>query len=84
MIALGPDRRVTYWNTGAEALYGWKAEEVVGRSDATPGGRSGAPQGARGGHRLDTNGHWSRWRQLRGCRIRSPCKRRNPRRCGGF
>jgi PAS domain S-box-containing protein len=32
VIALGPDRRVTYWNAGAQALYGWTAEEVVGRT----------------------------------------------------
>lgn len=32
VVALGPDRRVTFWNAGAEALYGWSADEVLGRT----------------------------------------------------
>jgi PAS domain S-box-containing protein len=32
IIASDAEFRITAWNTGAEALYGWKAEEVLGRS----------------------------------------------------
>jgi PAS domain S-box-containing protein len=28
----GNDNRITYWNRGAERLYGWKQEDVVGRN----------------------------------------------------
>jgi PAS domain S-box-containing protein len=31
IIALDLDRRVTYWNRGAEALYGWSADEASGQ-----------------------------------------------------
>ena len=31
VIATNTDRTITYWNAGAERLYGWKAEEVLGR-----------------------------------------------------
>lgn len=32
IIVRGIDQRVRYWNKGAERLYGWTAEEVIGRS----------------------------------------------------
>lgn len=32
IIVRGIDYRVRYWNKGAERLYGWTAEEVIGRS----------------------------------------------------
>ncbi len=32
VIALDLDRRLTHWSRGAELLYGWTAEEVLGRS----------------------------------------------------
>ncbi len=28
------NKRIVYWNKGAERLYGWTSEEVIGRSDA--------------------------------------------------
>jgi PAS domain S-box-containing protein len=31
VIATDPDLRITAWNRAAEALYGWKAMEVIGR-----------------------------------------------------
>jgi PAS domain S-box-containing protein len=31
VIATGPDRRIVYWNTLAERLYGWTADEVYGK-----------------------------------------------------
>jgi PAS domain S-box-containing protein len=31
IIGIAPDRRVTSWNPGAERLYGYQAEEVIGR-----------------------------------------------------
>jgi PAS domain S-box-containing protein len=31
IVATDPDRRITYWNQGAERLYGWTADEVLGR-----------------------------------------------------
>jgi len=32
IIVHGLDSRITYWNKGAEKLYGWSAEEALGRS----------------------------------------------------
>ena len=32
--AMGTDMRVTVWNPAAERLYGWKAEEILGRTPA--------------------------------------------------
>ena len=32
IVALGSDHRVTYWNKGAERLYGWNQEEAIGKS----------------------------------------------------
>ena len=29
---LDPDNRITLWNSGAEKLLGWSADEVIGRS----------------------------------------------------
>ena len=31
LFVRGDDDTITYWNRGAEELYGWKAEEVLGR-----------------------------------------------------
>jgi PAS domain S-box-containing protein len=31
VIRFGLDRRITYWNRGAEKLYGWTAGEAIGR-----------------------------------------------------
>jgi PAS domain S-box-containing protein len=38
VIGTDADGRVTYWNTEAERLYGWTADEAIGRSvlDVTP------------------------------------------------
>lgn len=30
-LAMDPDLNITFWNQGAEALYGWRADEVMGR-----------------------------------------------------
>ena len=32
IIATRPDGRIVYWNRFAEELYGWRAEEVIGRN----------------------------------------------------
>ena len=32
VIAVDPEARIFYWNRAAEDLYGWRAEEVLGRS----------------------------------------------------
>lgn len=34
ILAHGLDHHITYWNKGAERLYGWSAQEVAGRSVA--------------------------------------------------
>jgi PAS domain S-box-containing protein len=34
VVAFDMDRRITYWNRGAESLYGWSAAEVMGRPTA--------------------------------------------------
>lgn len=31
IVVVDADSRVTYWNTGAERLYGWNADEIEGR-----------------------------------------------------
>jgi PAS domain S-box-containing protein len=38
VIATRPDGHVLHWNAGAELLYGWTAEEALGRNimDLTP------------------------------------------------
>ena len=43
VIATRPDGTVLYWNRSAQALYGWSAEEVVGRNVL----RIAIPEGAR-------------------------------------
>lgn len=32
IIVLGEDRLVSYWNSGAEKIYGWTAREAIGKS----------------------------------------------------
>lgn len=32
IFAVDADSRITFWNEGAEALYGWRSEEAVGKS----------------------------------------------------
>jgi PAS domain S-box-containing protein len=32
IVTIDPDARVTSWNLAAERIYGWKADEIVGRS----------------------------------------------------
>jgi PAS domain S-box-containing protein len=32
IIACDPENRIVFWNPGAERIYGWQAEEVIGRS----------------------------------------------------
>ena len=34
VVATDPQARILYWNHGAERLYGWSAEEVLGRNAA--------------------------------------------------
>jgi PAS domain S-box-containing protein len=34
VVAFDMDHRITYWNRGAESLYGWSAAEVMGRPAA--------------------------------------------------
>lgn len=36
--AVDREGRVTLWNPAAEAIFGWRAAEVMGRPDPTPGG----------------------------------------------
>jgi PAS domain S-box-containing protein len=31
IVMMGPDREVTLWSPGAEAIFGWRTEEVLGR-----------------------------------------------------
>lgn len=31
-VAIDPDNRVIYWNQGAEKLFGWQADEMIGQS----------------------------------------------------
>ncbi len=64
IIVINPDGQVTYWNRGAEQLYGWPAAEAVGRSlaDLTFGGspvEAGADL-----QTLRAKGEWiGEWRQ---------------------
>jgi len=40
MFIIGLDNRITYWSAGAERIFGWSAEEVVGQPGTlifTPG-----------------------------------------------
>jgi PAS domain S-box-containing protein len=39
IIATEPDGRIVYWNEGAELLYGWTADEALGKDivEVTPG-----------------------------------------------
>jgi PAS domain S-box-containing protein len=34
VVSFDMDRRITYWNRGAERLYGWTATEAMGRPDS--------------------------------------------------
>lgn len=38
------DQRVTYWNRGAERIYGWKAGEIIGKKASELLYKQGAPQ----------------------------------------
>ncbi|HET7461984.1 MAG TPA: PAS domain S-box protein [Longimicrobium sp.] len=31
ILMIGPDRRITSWSPGAQAVYGWRGDEVLGR-----------------------------------------------------
>jgi PAS domain S-box-containing protein len=59
IVVRDPDQRVTYWNEGAEHLYGWTAEEALGRSivDLIYAGPS--PQFEEACRRLDETGAWT-------------------------
>lgn len=47
IIARTPDGTITSWNAGAEQVYGWKADEVIGRSIdlLVPPGSPADPEG---------------------------------------
>jgi diguanylate cyclase (GGDEF)-like protein/PAS domain S-box-containing protein len=58
IIVCGVDHRVQFWNQGAERLYGWTSDEVIGRSVEEviyndPGGFREATQ------RVLSNGEWN-------------------------
>jgi PAS domain S-box-containing protein len=60
MIATDLEGKITYWNRFAENLYGWRAEEVMGRNilDVTPTDRS-PDQGTEIMARLRAGQSWS-------------------------
>lgn len=31
IVGIGPDGRITFWNTAAERIFGWRAAEIMGR-----------------------------------------------------
>ncbi len=54
MFLLDPGNQIIYWSAGAERVFGWSADEVLGRSGETHlhPGRPGPETGAeRNGHR---------------------------------
>jgi PAS domain S-box-containing protein len=53
------DRTIRYWNKGAERLYGWSAEEVLGKTMDTEMYRSAADLQRAMGHTLANNGDWA-------------------------
>jgi PAS domain S-box-containing protein len=56
-IACDADQAITFWNRGAEAMYGWSAQEATGRNvhDLISPDRAGEGAGMAG---LAETGHW--------------------------
>jgi len=50
ILVCGLDRRIRYWNKGAERIYGWSFDEVAGRdlNEILSGGSAAQPQLAEG------------------------------------
>ena len=45
LFLLDPDGRIAAWYAGAERIFGYKSNEIVGENvAATPGGRAGTGQ----------------------------------------
>ncbi len=60
VIAMNADDVITYWNASAEALYGWRSEEVVGRDVLEVISSLGTPDaGSRILREVRETGHWN-------------------------
>jgi PAS domain S-box-containing protein len=59
IVARGLDDRVVFWNKGAERLYGWTAQEAVGRKMSEVIREARAPLPAEAERRLFETGDWS-------------------------
>ncbi|MBI4028150.1 MAG: response regulator [Verrucomicrobia bacterium] len=53
------DERILYWNKGAETLYGWTKEEVIGKSAAEFFCKTPMTELAEANHKLIEQGRWS-------------------------
>lgn len=58
IVAADLAMRITYWNPGAEALYGWSAEEVRGRDVRNLLQVPGTPDAFADAHRVSRSGGW--------------------------
>lgn len=58
VVVYGLDDRITFWSHGAERLYGWRAEEAVGRSLHELTETQGAVAYAEIHHQTIRRGHW--------------------------
>lgn len=60
IIATGPDMRITAWNKAAEKLYGWQAQEVIGKlvAEIIPS-EFGSEQRGEALRHLDEHGYYS-------------------------
>jgi PAS domain S-box-containing protein len=77
ILVLDFDGRITYWNRGAEQLYGWRAEEVAGRSVAEVLSGDWQTDAAAAMRRIRASGSWNgelRQQTRRGTTVVTNCR----------
>ncbi|HLJ93597.1 MAG TPA: response regulator [Gemmataceae bacterium] len=59
ILVTNPDDRIRYWNRGAERLYGWTAEEVLGEDAGSLLGGRPMPDQEEAKQKMAADGNWT-------------------------